>query len=269
MNEYGLKASLINECRKIAINHFKELGVTPLYITISGSHLYGFPSKDSDIDVRCCHVRDTKSLFRLHSGSDVYTWKTDIDGIIVELESQEVKKVMGLALDNNSNILENMFAKNLIPSESLECQELKKVTHDGISKIVAKPYHGMAEYNYKKFIESMNPSYNDKLVKKYLYVARSWLVGANVLKTGKIVPNIRHHIDELDDESKTIIKDLIAKKSESEYQLTTLDHKRCREMIARLKAKFIIAENESKLMEKPDTFERMDDLLYNMRLRHI
>ena len=30
-------------------------GVEPLFVTVSGAHLYGFPSPDSDLDLRGCH----------------------------------------------------------------------------------------------------------------------------------------------------------------------------------------------------------------------
>ena len=269
MNEYGLKSKVSNECRRLAINHFKELGVQPVYIVVSGSHLYGFPSVDSDIDIRCCHIRDTKTLFHLHKGSDVYQWKDEVDGVEIEFESQEIDKIINLAFKNNSNILEHVFTKNLLGSPPTEYLRLKELCEKSISKVVANPYHGMATFNYKKFIESMNPTYRDKLVKKYLYVMRSYLVGAHALRTGDIVPNIRKHLKGLDSDIVDTIKELIEKKKSGEYQVTAIDHKHCREVVAKLRALFVIAERDSKLDDKPSTFDEFDDLLYNIRLKYI
>jgi predicted nucleotidyltransferase len=33
-----------------------ELEYRPLFVTVSGAHLYGFPSADSDVDLRGCHL---------------------------------------------------------------------------------------------------------------------------------------------------------------------------------------------------------------------
>jgi hypothetical protein len=33
----------------------ETLGYRPLFVTVSGAHLYGFPSADSDVDLRGCH----------------------------------------------------------------------------------------------------------------------------------------------------------------------------------------------------------------------
>ena len=290
MNELGLKSSTISECRRQAINGLKERNVKPVYIAISGSHLYGFPSADSDIDIRCCHIADTKSFFHLSRPSDIIQWKGETDGkeievadndssatshtnIVCEFESQEIQKTIGLAMGNNSNILEHIFSKNLLTSEPTEYLRLKELTQQSISKIIYNPYHGLAEYNYRKFIESMNPTYRDKLVKKYLYVIRAYLVGTYALMIGEIEPNIRFHLKKDwnydSKEDRILIHELIEKKENAEYQVTALDHKRCREAIARLKARMEITLLESKLPDKPVNQIAWDDFIYNVRLRNL
>lgn len=294
MNEWNLKTSLISECRRQAINKLNEFDVKPVYITLSGSHLYGFPSKDSDIDIRCCHIIDTKALLHLTKGveleieiekngkkvkqmrdrTSVLQWDgvVEDDGkeIPIEFESMEIYKTIGLAMGNNSNILEHIFSKNLLTSEPTEFLRLKELTKQSISKIVFNPYHGLVEFNYKKFIESMNPTYRDKLVKKYLYVIRGCLVGAHALRTGEIEPCIRPHIRALDnEEDRNLINELIEKKEDAEYQIAAIDHKRCRELVARLKARMEIALAESPLPDKPINQAAWDDFFYNIRLKHI
>ena len=37
------------------------LDIDPLFVTVSGAHLYGFPSPDSDIDLRGCHLMPLRS----------------------------------------------------------------------------------------------------------------------------------------------------------------------------------------------------------------
>ncbi len=304
MNEWELKTSVISECRRQAINKLNEFKVKPAYIALSGSHLYGFPSKDSDIDIRCCHIMDSKELFHLtravetdmtdsdsfeeseektleekrhkqmRDKTSVLQWngEIEIDGkkTLIEFESMEIKKVICLAMANNSNILEHIFSKNLLTSPPTECMRMKELTKQSMSKIVFKPYHGLGEANYKKFIDSMNPTYRDKLVKKYLYVMRAYLAGAHALRTGEIEPCIRPLIHNLQNEAdKNLINELIAKKEDAEYQITAIDHKRCRDVVARLKGLLEIAKMESALPDEPTNRDAWDNFFYNVRLRNL
>jgi uncharacterized protein len=303
MNEWELKTSVISECRRQTINKLKEFNVKPVYASVSGSHLYGFPSKDSDIDIRCCHIMDSKETFHLTRATEVdskdfesteeyvktleekrhkqmrdktsvlqWDGEIEIDGkkTLIEFESMEIKKVVCLAMANNSNILEHIFSKNLLTSPPNEFLRMKELTKQSMSKIVFNPYWGLGEANYKKFIDSMNPTYRDKLVKKYLYVMRAYLVGAHALRTGEIEPCIRPHIRVLENEDdRNLINELIEKKEDAEYQITAIDHKRCREVVARLKGLLEIAKMESKLPDKPSNFEAWDNFFYSVRLKNL
>jgi predicted nucleotidyltransferase len=127
----------------------------------------------------------------------------------------------------------------------------------------------MAIFNYSKFIESMNPTYEDKLVKKYLYVIRSYLVGECTLVTGEVKPCILDHLEHLDKEDAQSILDLIEKKKKAEYQVSAIDHKRYRNLVAKLAGRLEIAKINSPLKDKPDNEYEWDDYLYNVRLRFI
>ena len=35
--------------------YVEKLDYRPLFVTVSGAHVYGFPSADSDVDLRACH----------------------------------------------------------------------------------------------------------------------------------------------------------------------------------------------------------------------
>ena len=38
------------------------LDYRPLFVTVSGAHLYGFPSADSDVDLRGCHLLPLRDI---------------------------------------------------------------------------------------------------------------------------------------------------------------------------------------------------------------
>ena len=84
-------------------------GKTFIFYTLSGAHLYGFPSSDSDYDIRGCHILDKREICGLNMPKDVIERMTgDIDFV-----SFDIKKELGLILQNNSNVLEHVFAPPL------------------------------------------------------------------------------------------------------------------------------------------------------------
>ena len=120
-----------------------------------------------------------------------------------------------MAVKNNSNILENLFAENLFPT--IEQEEFSRIAKGLISKQVYHPYHGMAEFNYKKFISSKNPHYRNTYIKKYLYILRSYLAGIYALIYGEIEPNIEKLHEILYKNKFENIKTLIKLKVKDEY----------------------------------------------------
>ena len=54
-----------------ALSHFIEKIPYPLvFVTVSGAHLYGFPSADSDYDLRGMHVLPAKEVVGLDAGPE-------------------------------------------------------------------------------------------------------------------------------------------------------------------------------------------------------
>ena len=56
-----------------------------LFASVSGAHLYGFPSPDSDVDLRACHVLPVKAMLGLSppKGTVSRTWIAD--GVEIDL----------------------------------------------------------------------------------------------------------------------------------------------------------------------------------------
>ncbi len=53
-----------------------------IYITVSGSDLYGFRSKDSDTDFRGCFQIMTQKLLGLNNPKETIEYETKNDGIV-------------------------------------------------------------------------------------------------------------------------------------------------------------------------------------------
>ena len=151
-------------------------------LTISGSHLYGFNSSDSDIDYRGIYIVNTNELLGLKKPKDVLNikLKDEINDIVLF----ELKKEIDLALKSNCNILEHINAKQIYNTS--EFIELRRLINNAFGKSgLYNSYNGMATFNYKKFIMG-----GKSTTKKYLYVFRSLMAGIYVLQTGRIEPNL-------------------------------------------------------------------------------
>ena len=57
----------------------------PLFVTVSGAHLYGFPSPDSDVDLRGAHLLPLREVVGLDLPEQTVEKKLDLAGVEVEL----------------------------------------------------------------------------------------------------------------------------------------------------------------------------------------
>ena len=69
-----------------------------LFVTISGAHLYGFPSPDSDYDVRGSHVLPVREVVGLDPGRETIEVSKVSDGLEIDLVTHDVKKFFSLLL---------------------------------------------------------------------------------------------------------------------------------------------------------------------------
>jgi len=155
----------------------REFNGRLLNLMISGSHLYGFESKDSDIDWRGYYLTGTENLLGIRKTRDILELKPDI--IVFEIQ-----KETELAIKGNCNSLERLNAKPVYSTG--EHRSLLSLINNTYGKIgLYNSYRGMAYDNYKKFILQGKKTY-----KKYLYVFRGIMAGTHALETGRIQPNI-------------------------------------------------------------------------------
>src|SRR4051812_13864021 len=80
-----------------------------LFATISGAHLYGFPSPDSDFDLRGAHILPLKEVIGLKTGDETVEKSGIHDGLEIDLVTHDVKKFFGLMLKKNGYVLEQLL----------------------------------------------------------------------------------------------------------------------------------------------------------------
>lgn len=157
-----------------------------LFMTVSGAHLYGFPSPDSDFDLRGVHLLPAPELFGLDTPNET-VGKTEMrNGREIDLVTHDAKKFLALLLKRNGYVLEQLYSP-LIVRTTPEHEELKRLAGGCITRFHAHHYLGFAQTQWKLF-EKEEP----RRVKPLLYVYRVLLTGIHLMRTGRIEANLVH-----------------------------------------------------------------------------
>ncbi|HNO79556.1 MAG TPA: nucleotidyltransferase domain-containing protein [Phycisphaerae bacterium] len=157
-----------------------------IFATISGAHLYGFPSPDSDYDLRGVHVLPVRDVIGIDELSETIEVSRDSDGLELDLVTHDLRKFALMMLKRNGYVLEQLFSP-LVVHTSPEHDELKEIGRDCITKHHAHHYLGFVRTQWKLFQKENPPR-----IKPLLYVYRVLLTGIHLMHTGKIEANLRN-----------------------------------------------------------------------------
>src|ERR1700687_6163651 len=230
-----------------------------LFATISGAHLYGFPSPDSDFDLRGVHVLPLQEVIGLRIGPETIEKSGIQDGLEIDLVTHDAKKFFSLLLKKNGYVLEQVFSP-LVVHTTPEHAELKIIAAQCITRHHAHHYIGFAATQWKLFEKENQPR-----VKPLLYVYRVLLTGIHLMQTGVVEANLLR----LNETAKLpYIGDLIQRKvggTEREL-LTEADLCFHRREYDRLRDKLQRAHEASALPEAPRVNAALHDLLVRIRL---
>lgn len=155
-----------------------------VFATISGAHLYGFPSADSDFDLRGVHLLPLEQVVGLEPGEETVESSGVRDGLEMDLVTHDAKKFFGLMLKKNGYVLEQLLSP-LVVQTTPEHDELKAIAKDCITRHHAHHYLGFAATQWKLFRKEAPPK-----VKPLLYVYRVLLTGIHLMRTGEIEANL-------------------------------------------------------------------------------
>lgn len=174
-----------------------------LFATVSGAHLYGFPSPDSDYDIRGVQALPAREVVGLEAGPETLESQDIRDGVEMDIVTQEAKKFMLLMLKRNGYVLEQLYSP-LVMHSTPEHDELKVLGHRCITRHHNHHYLGFADNQWKLFLNENPPR-----VKPLLYVFRVLLTGIHLMRSGVIEANL---VTLNSDFKLTFLKDLIAVK---------------------------------------------------------
>src|SRR3954451_12053152 len=155
-----------------------------VFATISGAHLYGFPSPDSDYDLRGCHVLPVREVVGLDVGPETIESSKDEEGLELDLVTHDARKFFGLLLRKNGYVLEQLYSP-LVVRTTPEHEELKTIGRGCVTRHHAHHYFGFAGTQWKLFAKE-----SPRRVKPLLYVFRVLLTGIHLMKTGEVEANL-------------------------------------------------------------------------------
>jgi uncharacterized protein len=155
-----------------------------LFTIISGSHLYGFPSTDSDYDLRGVHILSVEEVVGLETGNETIEVSKVHESLEIDLVTHDVKKFFLMLLKKNGYVLEQLYSPLVLTSSS-EYEELKIIAKDCITRNHYYHYIGFAASQWKLFQkEDMHR------LKPLLYVYRVLLTGIYLMQTGRVESNL-------------------------------------------------------------------------------
>ena len=228
-----------------------------VFATISGAHLYGFPSADSDFDLRGVHVLPLEQVAGLDPGEQTVEKSGVYDGIEMDLVTHDAKKFFGLMVKKNGYVLEQLLSP-LVVHTTPEHEELKAIAKDCISRHHSHHYIGFAASQWKLYRKEDPPK-----VKPLLYVYRVLLTGIHLMRTGDVEANLLT----LNEAAKLpYIDELVERKlsGPEKGQLDASDVELHEREYQRLIAELELAAEKSALPEVPTGKNALNDLLVRL-----
>jgi predicted nucleotidyltransferase len=230
-----------------------------VFAVLSGAHLYGFPSEDSDFDIRGVHVLPAVEVVGLRTGPETVQSSEDREGRLIDLVTHDVKKFRKLLLKRNGYVLEQLYSP-LVIRTSQEHAELKEIARACITRNHVHHYAGFADNEWRLFERS-----NRKDLKLLLYAIRVLMTGIHLMRTGEVEANLlvlttEFHLGYVDE---------LVRRKLTQGERATLpdgDQQRFDRDRERLSRELLEAHAASHLPDDPTAFDALNEFVVRMRL---
>ncbi|CAL9285549.1 nucleotidyltransferase domain-containing protein [Streptomyces sp. NPDC030392] len=227
-----------------------------LFATVSGAHLYGFPSRDSDVDLRGAHLLPVDALIGLRDAEETRSRMWLRDGVEMDLVTHDLRKFVRLMLRRNGYVLEQLLSPLVVRTSGLHA-ELAALAPDVVTTHHAHHYRGFACTQWRLFEK------NGEL-KSLLYTFRALLTGIHLMRSGEVVAHLPT-LCETVGEAPAYLRELIAAKAEAEHgPADGTDRERLRADVEALHAALDAAQAASAL---PGAVTGAHDALHDLVVR--
>ncbi|MGV3625442.1 MAG: DNA polymerase beta superfamily protein [Archangium sp.] len=226
-------------------------------ISLSGAHAYGFPSPDSDLDLKAVHMLPANELLGFPRVPAPAERLEVIDGVEIDYSSNELGGVLLGLIKGNGNYFERFLSRFAL-STSRAFEVLKPVVQRALSSRVGRHYFGFATQQRNEWERTHRTS-----TKKLLYVLRTTVTGTHLLKTGELETDLSVLADryELNDAHELIE----AKKRGERSELPTSLAEKWAARVDGLFTMLLEAEKHSVLPSAPVNEAELESALIDLR----
>lgn len=149
-----------------------------IFATVSGAHLYGFASADSDLDLRAAHLLPAAEVVGLRTGPETVQTDGWRDGVELDVVSHDLLKFARLLTSRNGYVLEQLLSPLVIATSPVHA-ELITLAPALITRHHAHHYLGFAATQERLFDRTGE-------LKPALYTLRVLLTGLHLMRTGTL-----------------------------------------------------------------------------------
>lgn len=229
-------------------NVLADWGHDPLFVTITGVDLYGFPSPDSDYDLRGAIVLSAGIGQRRRKRRSTIFRIAEANGLEVDLVLHDIAKLRDMLAQGNASILEEIHSPLVLLGQDVLAQ-LRELSAGCLTRRAYFHYEGFARSQFRKL-----EAQEQKLAKTLLYVYRILMTGIHALETGTLESNLPR----LNEVFRfAFIPDLIAAKVHELSPLPDLDWEFHQRKIEGLRACLREAYRASRLPSSPQNLKAL------------
>lgn len=150
------------DVKNIITRYKNNRNIKFLCVVPNGSRVYGYPSIDSDIDVRGIYVEPLNNYLKLERSKDCFSSNFYGDDLEIDLQMYSLDKALKLISKSNPSILEWLHVDNAY-SNFYYINELREVADEYFDvKKCLYHYTGMAKKDLKSHIKYVE---KDKVIK--------------------------------------------------------------------------------------------------------
>ena len=184
----------------------KQHNIRILHACESGSRAWGFPSPDSDYDVRFIYVHPKDWYITLRDRKDTIDLPIDDE---LDFGGWELSKALKLLWKSNAALLDWIQSPIVYLGDHTFLQELKTLAAQCFSQIAVMHHYQSMAKKYRDLCQGETVK-----LKHYLYALRTTLIGKWIREKGSIPPILFQNMAQLlNEEKKVKILEMILLKS--------------------------------------------------------